>query len=211
MTGAKDFPGRSRLLRAAYAFARDAHAGQRLETDGAPYFHHPLAVGALLHEAGFRDDVAAAGLLHDTVEDSPASSEDLARRFGLDVARLVDSVTEREEIEPYEARKAAHRKQVMASGTESMAVFAADKLSSARNLRGALAVRGEAAVDSGLGQPLERKLGHYRATLEEFESVAPTLPFLAPLREELERLELQRRAARGALDGSPAVRLRAAR
>jgi (p)ppGpp synthase/HD superfamily hydrolase len=187
-----DFPGRSRLLRDAFEFARRAHAGQTLDTDGAPYIHHPLSVGALLHEAGYRDEVAAAGLLHDTVEDSDAGLEDIAARFGPDVAELVAAVTEPPDVAPYEARKAAHRRQVVAAGEEAAAVFAADKLVSARNLRGALAARGEAAVDASLEQPLAAKLDHYEYTVRELEEWGPSLAFLPALRVELERLELQR-------------------
>jgi guanosine-3',5'-bis(diphosphate) 3'-pyrophosphohydrolase len=185
------------LLRAAFEFARHAHANQVLETDGAPYIHHPLSVGALLHGAGYRPEVAAAGLLHDTVEDSDTRLEDIAGRFGAEVAELVAGVTE-PDIEPYESRKAAHRRLVAAAGGEVAAIFAADKLVSARNLRGALAARGEAAVDESLEQALDRKLDHYRATLRDLEEAAPSLPFLSPLRVELERLELQRARQRSA-------------
>lgn len=190
-----DFPGCSSLLREAFELARTAHAGQTLQTDGAPYIHHPLSVGILLHEAGYRDEVAAAGLLHDTVEDSDTRLEELASRFGSDVARLVADVTEPMGLEPYEARKAQHRRQVVAAGAEAAAVFAADKLVSARNLRGALAVRGEAAVDASLAQGLDRKLDHYKATVRELEEVDPSPPFLPELRAELERLEHQRARA----------------
>src|SRR4030095_7906728 len=51
---------------------RDAHAGQRHEADGSPYIEHPLAVGQLLYLAGCREEVVAAGLLHDTVEHTDA-------------------------------------------------------------------------------------------------------------------------------------------
>ncbi len=192
-----EFPGRSPLLRRAFEHAREAHAGQTLATDGAPYIHHPLSVGALLQEAGYRQEVVAAGLLHDTVEDSETRIEDIASRFGDEVAQLVAAVTEPPDVEPYEARKAAHRGQVVAAGDEAAAVFAADKLVSARNLRGALAVRGEAAVDASLEQTLGRKLDHYASTVRELQDAVPSLPFLALLRAELDRLELQRERQHG--------------
>lgn len=201
-TAPADFPGRAPLLRAAFEFARAAHAGQRLETDGAPYIHHPLAVGAMLHEAGFRDEVAAAGVLHDTLESSETEIEDLERRFGGEVATLVAGVSESAKAGSYEERKAAHREQVVAAGREAAAIFAADKLASTRNLRGAIAARGEASVDAGLKQGLERKLAHYEASLHALERLAPDLPFLVRLRAELDRLALQRRVgARRAREG----------
>ncbi len=180
------------MLRRAFEQAREAHAGQTLETDGAPYIHHPLSVGALLQEAGYREEVVAAGLLHDTVEDSETRLEDIASRFGDEVAQLVAAVTEPPDVEPYEARKAVHRRQVVAAGEEAAAIFAADKLVSARNLRGALAVRGEAAVDASLEQTLDRKLDHYSSTVRELHDAVPSLSLLSLLEAELERLELQR-------------------
>lgn len=193
-------------MRAAYSFARAAHAGQRLKTDGTPYILHPLAVGALLHEAGFGEEVVAAGLLHDTVEDTEARLDDLTARFGNTVSRIVASLTEPAAIDSYERRKAAHRRQIAQGGVEAAAVFAADKLVSARNLRGALAARGEASVDGDLDIALERKLDHYRASLADLERSAPSLAFLPALRSELDQLELQRRseAQRGGYPSRPA-------
>ena len=130
---------------------------------------------------GTGEEVVAAGLLHDTVEDSETRLEDIASRFGDEVAQLVAAVTEPPDVEPYEARKAAHRGQVVAAGEEAAAIFAADKLVSARNLRGALAVRGEAAVDASLEQTLDRKLDHYASTVRELQDAVPSLPFLALL------------------------------
>ena len=71
----------------AYRFARDAHAG------GTTTIAHPTAVAELLHETGYPEHVIVAALLHDVVEDSPASADELAERFGPDVARLVAQLT----------------------------------------------------------------------------------------------------------------------
>jgi len=80
------------LLNRAYVFAMKAHGAQRRAT-GDPYFVHPLEVAAIL--TGLRLDSAsiAAALLHDTIEDTDATYEDIQRLFGDDVARLVDGVT----------------------------------------------------------------------------------------------------------------------
>jgi GTP pyrophosphokinase/guanosine-3',5'-bis(diphosphate) 3'-pyrophosphohydrolase len=80
------------LLRRAYAFTRDAHEGQTRHS-GTPYYGHTVEVAFLL--ADLRLDVATicTGLLHDTVEDTEATLNDLEREFGEDVAKLVDGVT----------------------------------------------------------------------------------------------------------------------
>lgn len=79
-------------LRRAFHFAAEMHEGQ-VRKSGEPYMSHPLEVMDLIAE--LRLDVASlvAGLLHDTVEDSAATVEDLTERFGSDVAFLVDGVT----------------------------------------------------------------------------------------------------------------------
>ncbi len=80
------------MLRRAYDFTREAHEGQTRHS-GAPYYGHTVEVALLL--ADLRLDVATicTGLLHDTVEDTEATLNDLEREFGADVAQLVDGVT----------------------------------------------------------------------------------------------------------------------
>jgi GTP pyrophosphokinase len=80
------------LLRKAYAFAERAHEGQKRKS-GDPYFIHPASVAGVITE--LRLDMASicAGLLHDTVEDTSVSIDDLEREFGREIAQLVDGVT----------------------------------------------------------------------------------------------------------------------
>lgn len=80
------------LIRKAYDFASVAHAGQ-LRMSGEPYFMHPSAVAMNLAEMGFDEHTISAGLLHDTVEDTSASIEELDEEFGEQVADIVDGVT----------------------------------------------------------------------------------------------------------------------
>ena len=80
------------LIRKAYDFASVAHAGQ-LRMSGEPYFMHPSAVAKNLAEMGFDEHTISAGLLHDTVEDTSASIEELDVEFGEQVADIVDGVT----------------------------------------------------------------------------------------------------------------------
>ena len=86
------------LITEAFALADVAHEGQR-RVSGEPYFHHCLAVASILAEMRLDAPTIAAGLLHDVVEDSLVSVEDLRRDFGEQVATLVDGVTKLSEIE----------------------------------------------------------------------------------------------------------------
>src|SRR3954470_21741725 len=160
------------LTREALAYAARAHAGQRRGVDGAPFIAHPVEVALLLREAGAPDHVVAAGVLHDVIEKSDIDGDELRARFGDDVAQLVLAVSEDEDIVGYAARKAALREQVAAAGDEALTIFAADKVSKARELRLAPA-------------PTARQLRHLRDSLELVEELAPGSPFIGELRRAL--------------------------
>jgi len=80
------------LIRSAYEFSRSMHAGQTRQS-GAPYYGHTVEVAMLLAELKLDTATICTGLLHDTVEDTPATLEDIVDLFGHDVADLVDGVT----------------------------------------------------------------------------------------------------------------------
>jgi GTP pyrophosphokinase len=90
-------PGEAELFLDALAFAQHWHEGQK-RADGQPYVSHPLAVAQTL--AGWRVDIhtLAAALLHDVVEDTGATREEIAQRYGETVASLVDGVTKLDKI-----------------------------------------------------------------------------------------------------------------
>ena len=79
-------------IRLAYEFARDAHAGD-LRESGDDYIQHPLEVASILTKLEMDGITIQAALLHDVVEDTPHTLEEIERGFGADVARLVDGVT----------------------------------------------------------------------------------------------------------------------
>jgi len=174
-----DFVERSPLTRDALAFAADRHAGQTRDDDAVPFVTHPVEVACLLNEAGYSDDVVAAGVLHEVLEDTDVKRPELASRFGERVAELVTAVSDDPSIEDEAERKAALRRQVAASGREAGAIFAAEKVSKARELRERIN-RGEA----GEGDHL--KLDHYRASLAMLDGLMPGLDLVEQLRSELD-------------------------
>ena len=80
------------LIEKAYNQAREAHEGQ-LRKSGEPYIIHPLCVGIILADLEMDKETIAAGLLHDVVEDTICTKEEIEESFGSDVALLVDGVT----------------------------------------------------------------------------------------------------------------------
>ena len=79
-------------LKQAIEVATQAHEGQ-LRKSGEPYITHPLAVMKLLQEWNMDEDTVIAGVLHDTVEDTPLTLQEIEDQFGKDVAFLVSGVT----------------------------------------------------------------------------------------------------------------------
>ena len=79
-------------IKAAYEYAREHH-GAQLRKDGSPYITHPLEVAHLVAELGLDADSIMAALLHDTIEDTDATHEEVAKLFTETVADLVEGVT----------------------------------------------------------------------------------------------------------------------
>src|ERR1700741_4045977 len=86
------------LLNRAYVFSVNAHGTQK-RASGDPYFSHPIEVAGILTELHLDDETIATAILHDTVEDTVATIEEIERLFGPAVARLVDGVTKLSRIE----------------------------------------------------------------------------------------------------------------
>ena len=76
----------------AYTYAQTAHAGQK-RASGEPYFIHPCAVAQVLMDMGLDASTVSAALLHDVIEDTPTTEEDIRREFGEEVLQLVSGVT----------------------------------------------------------------------------------------------------------------------
>lgn len=187
---------RGELLRDAWELAVEAHADQARASDDSPYVHHPAEVAELLVAEGLGDDeLLAAALLHDVVEDSDVAQEEIRARFGEEVARLVEAMTEDEGIEPYEERKLAHRRQVEAAGPRVAAIYAADKLAKLREMRSLYAAVGERASER-FKAPVDVRVRLWRGDVEMAARVAPGLKLARELRAELDAFEVQRERSR---------------
>jgi (p)ppGpp synthase/HD superfamily hydrolase len=176
---------RSELVKDAMETARLAHAGQlRHGSDGRDYIDHPVAVAELLATCRYDDEILAAALLHDVVEKSEVAGEKVRERFGDRVADLVDAMTEDETIEDYEERKREHRWRVAKSGTDAMAIFAADKLTNVAMLREAYALVGE-DVSEELAVDLDRKIFIWEEDLEVLFDKMPSKALPDQLADEM--------------------------
>ena len=127
------------LLRRAYIFSAKAHQGQT-RLSGESYLIHPIEVAAILANLKLDAATVAAGLLHDTIEDTPITSEEIKSMFGEEVAMLVDGMTKlsRMELQSREQREADNfRKMIVAMAKDIRVILIklADRLHNMRTLK----------------------------------------------------------------------------
>src|SRR5438552_1663951 len=126
------------LIEQAFEVARVAHADQ-VRRSGEPYIAHPLGVAMILADLGLDDVTIAAALLHDAVEDTTVTGEDLHEQFGPDVAAIVDGVTklDRLQFDSKEAQQAATLRKMlvaMAKDIRVLLIKLADRLHNMRTI-----------------------------------------------------------------------------
>ena len=129
----------TKLILKAYNFAKENHGDQKRKS-GEPYIIHPLQVAYILAELELDDSSICAALLHDVVEDTSVTHEDLVNEFGTEIAEMVDGVTklsklnyesvEEEQVENY-------RKMFLAMGKDIRVIMIklADRLHNMRTLK----------------------------------------------------------------------------
>ena len=126
------------LIEKAYQFSEKAHAGQ-MRRSGEPYISHPLNVAGILADLRLDVDTIITGLLHDTVEDTSVSLEDIRNEFGETIVSLVDGVTKISQINyrnSFEKQGENIRKMIIAMGKDVRVVLVklADRLHNMRTL-----------------------------------------------------------------------------
>ena len=127
------------MLNRAYVYGLKKH-GNQLRASGDPYFSHPVEVAGLLADMKLDTASIVTGLLHDTLEDTDATREEIASLFGESVARLVDGVTKlsRLEVQSESTKEAENLRKLvlaMSSDIRVLLVKLADRLHNMRTLR----------------------------------------------------------------------------
>jgi GTP diphosphokinase / guanosine-3',5'-bis(diphosphate) 3'-diphosphatase len=167
------------LLNRAYVFSMKAH-GSQTRASGDPYYSHPIEVAGILTDLHLDDETIVTAILHDTIEDTLATPEEIKKHFGKNVARLVDGVTKLSKIEAQsESQRAAEnlRKFLLAMSDDIrvLLVKLADRLHNMRTLhfiKDETKRRRIARETMDIYAPLAERIGMY-----EFMTEMQTLAF----------------------------------
>jgi (p)ppGpp synthase/HD superfamily hydrolase len=155
----------------AVAFAIDLHRGQFRKGTNIPYVAHLFAVTSIVLEAGGSEAEAIAAMLHDAVEDQGGAqtAQEIERRFGAEVARIVlgCSDTQQVEKEPWRVRKERYLEHLREADESQLLVSLADKLHNARSLLADQRHVGDLLWDR-FNASREEALWYYRALTEVF-------------------------------------------
>ena len=159
-------------LRAAYEMARDAHAGQKRK-DGSPYLTHCVAAADIIVDFGLDEDSIVAALLHDVIEDTSLTRDDIAHSFGGAVADIVDGVTKLTRVQ-YTSKEDEQmenlRKMLMAMSKDIRVIMIkiADRLHNMRTMayQNAEKQRSKSLETMEIYAPIAHRLGMQRAKWE---------------------------------------------
>ena len=140
------------------------HEGQERKGDGLPYIIHPFVVALMLMDYSEDEEVIIAGILHDTIEDTEYTKEQMTTDFGQRVTDLVMSVTETHKDDPWQKRKDDYLAHLKNTSYEAKLICAADKLHNLQSMIAAIAKFGDKAEEK-FNAPKDKKIWFYEECL----------------------------------------------
>lgn len=166
------------LLNRAYVFSVNAHGSQK-RASGDPYFSHPIEVAGILTDLHLDDETIATAILHDTIEDTVATPEDILRLFGPNVARMVDGVTKLSKIEAQSEteRSAENLRKFLLAMSDDIRVLLVKLADRLHNMRTLHYIKSEekrrriARETMDIYAPLAERIGMYEF-MKEMQSLA---------------------------------------
>ncbi|HEV3167927.1 MAG TPA: HD domain-containing protein [Isosphaeraceae bacterium] len=169
-------------LERALRWAALHHRGQERRASGVPYVEHVMGVALILERLGFPEDVVIAGLLHDLVEDTEVTLEQIHDEFGAQVAETVHFCTEvktdaRGQKRPWLDRKRDHLNDLERAPVSALAVVLADKLHNLVSIQ--VDLEEGRAVWETFNAQREQVLWYYQTVIEQFGEGDPRLADLA--------------------------------
>lgn len=153
------------MIDLAIEVAVRAHQNQVRKATDIPYITHPLAVGIILAKAGCPDEVKVAGILHDTLEDTSITLDNIREKFGDKVASIVEGCSEPDKSLPWEERKRHTLDYLKTAPLEIKITVCADKLHNIRTIAYDLEEKGD-KVWSRFKKGKKEQEWYYRGLVE---------------------------------------------
>lgn len=166
------------MLSKAIEFATKAHAGQTRKASGLPYISHPLSVARRLSEHHCAEELVIAAILHDTIEDTNVTRDDLQLHFGERITSLVESVSEPDKSATWEVRKQHTIAFLEHAPPDVLLIACADKLDNARSLHHDWLKLGE-QLWSFFSRPKPSQSWYYASLVDLFSRRATEEPLIS--------------------------------
>lgn len=171
----------------AFQFALKKHSGQYRKGTEIPYMTHPFAVAMILKHHQYSDEVVAAGLLHDTLEDADTTADELRDEFGEEVLGLVLAASEADTTLPWEERKQRTITELPLKTKEQLAVIVADKLHNLRSIQEELDTIGE-AVWAKFNRGEREQSWYYKSIVNALQFIEKEMCLVGKLTAEVNQL-----------------------
>jgi (p)ppGpp synthase/HD superfamily hydrolase len=178
------------LIDRAIEFAVEAHEHQKRKGTETAYIIHPFSVALILAKAGCSDEMIVAGILHDTVEDTPVQNETIREKFGETVASIVESCSEPDKTRPWEERKEHTLRFLKNAPLPVRLVSCADKLHNLRTIARELNKIGD-EVWVRFNRGKDEQKWYYESLVKVLcgrRDAGEYLPVFEDLRKEVERV-----------------------
>jgi (p)ppGpp synthase/HD superfamily hydrolase len=175
------------IIEQAIEFATTAHDGQYRKATKIPYITHPMTVGMILLKNGYSEQIIAAGILHDTVEDTDITLDQIRENFGEHIADIVRGATEENKQLSWEERKEATLRHIAKESKDVCLVVCADKLHNLRSIRKSIEVIGEKAWQR-FNRGRDKQEWYYRGIVKELKNQLQDEKIYKELSDEVEKV-----------------------
>lgn len=172
----------SEKIQEAIDFADSAHKGQKRKVSNLPYVVHPLGVALILARLKTPEEIIVAGLLHDVIEDCGVVLEEISEKFGTNVARIVDDLTEKNKNLPWETRKQKAIEHISEMKKDSLLVKSADILYNLSDIKRNFETYGD-QVFKYFNAPKEKQLERYEKLIKALDKKMEKNPLLPEIKK----------------------------
>lgn len=182
------YRGNDKIEYAIY-YATKAHKGQRRKVEDIDMIFHPFTVGMILQRNGCDEDIVAAGILHDVVEDTPHTFDDIEKEFGKEVRNYVYDASEPDKSLEWEERKKHTIEHLKTAPLGSKLIVACDKISNLEDLSDCIELYGEEKSMGALKRGRDKQKWYYTSVYEScIAGVDENHPIFKRLKNVLQKI-----------------------